>query len=449
VTPQETILQPLAFRTLTVKNRLFRSSLSGRFDNYDGSGTEIRINWDVKFAKGGVGTIISSNTPVHPRGLIVPNYSHIDRDELVPFYRELVRRVHEHDCSYIIQIAFSGRQRDVPGIQYEKGLSSTDKREPLHGFECERMTHAQIREIVDSFGHGARRAREAGADGVEVHGCNGYLITQFLSRSINDRKDEYGGSLENRARFALEVVRAIRREVGEDYHVQFKISPVEHLREIYPWLGDGNTLEESIQVCKWLEEAGVDAFHVSTGGAFPHPRNPPGKMPLDDLAKTYDSMISSGRHTLRNLVFLRTPLVKHGMRKWWEKRSVGREEGINLPDSRAVKQAVGVPVICAGGFQTASVIARAIEDGSCDGVSMARPLLANPTLPRMFEQGLDRAPRPCTYSNKCLVNFVENPLGCYDETRYDSREQMIEEIMSVYELPAYVGPEPTAQPPRA
>ena len=117
----DVIFEPLEFRNLTVKNRLFRSSLSGRFDNYDGSGTEIRINWDVKFAKGGIGAIISSNTPVHPRGLIVPNYSHIDRDELIPFYRELVSRVHEHDCRYIIQLAFSGRQRDVPGIQYEKG----------------------------------------------------------------------------------------------------------------------------------------------------------------------------------------------------------------------------------------------------------------------------------------------------------------------------------------
>jgi 2,4-dienoyl-CoA reductase-like NADH-dependent reductase (Old Yellow Enzyme family) len=437
MTARETLFRPLEFKNLTVKNRLFRSSLSGRFDNYDGSGTEIRINWDVKFAKGGVGTIISSNTPVHPRGLIVPNYSHIDRDELVPFYRELVKRVHEHDCSYIVQIAFSGRQRDVPGIQYERGLSSTDKREPLHGFECERMTRDQIREIVDAFAQGARRAREAGADGVEVHGCNGYLITQFLSSAINDRDDEYGGSLENRARFAVDVVRAIRREVGDDYHLQFKISPVEHLREIYPWMGDGNTLEESIQVCKWLEEAGVDGFHISTGGAFPHPRNPPGQMPVDDLAKTYDSMISSGRYTFRNLVFFRTPGVKALMRKFWERASRGKEEGISLPDARAVKQAVNVPVICAGGFQTASVIASAIENGSCDGVSMARPLLANPTLPKMFEQGLDRAPRPCTYSNKCLVNFVENPLGCYDETRYDSREEMIEEIMSVFELPAF------------
>jgi 2,4-dienoyl-CoA reductase (NADPH2) len=160
-------------------------------------------------------------------------------------------------------------------------------------------------------------------------------------------------------------------------------------------------------------------------------------MPLADLAKTYDSMVSSGRHTFRNLVAFRVPPLKWAMQKWWERPLGGKFEGRTLPDAAAVKEAVGVPVLCAGGFQTASVIRSAIAAGHIDGVTMARTLLANPTLPRMFEEGQDRAPRPCTYSNKCLVNFVENPLGCYDESRYDSREQMIEEIMSVYDLPAY------------
>ncbi len=90
-------------------------------------------------------------------------------------------------------------------------------------------------------------------------------------------------------------------------------------------------------------------------------------------------------------------------------------------------------MLCAGGFQTASVIARAIEDGSVDGVTMGRPLIANPDLPNLFQQGHDRAPKPCTYCNKCLINFVENPLGCYEESRYDSRDEMIRHIMSVYE----------------
>jgi len=428
-----TIFEPLRFRNLTVKNRILRSSIAGRFDNYDGSGTPVRINWDLKFARGGVGAIISSNAPVHPRGHLVPGYAQIDRDDRIPFWRELINRVHDHDCKYVIQIVHGGRERLIGGIEWEKGLSSTDDAEPMNGFQCERLTIEQIHEIVGYFAAAARRAREAGADGIEVAGANGMLPTQFLSSAINDRKDSYGGSLENRARFALEVVRAIRAEVGDDFFVGFKISVQEHLREILPWLPNGNTLAESIQVCKWLEEAGVDCIHVSCGGEFPHPRNPAGDFPARDMIKTYDGLISSGLYVFRNYLIFRTwPLNK--VWKWhWEKPSRGGAEGINLTDARAVKQAVSIPVIVTGGFQTASVIAGAIDRGDCDGVTIARPLVANPDLVHWFERGHDTAPRPCTYCNRCLFAFVENPLGCYEPKRFDSREAMLREIYSVYE----------------
>jgi 2,4-dienoyl-CoA reductase-like NADH-dependent reductase (Old Yellow Enzyme family) len=433
------VFEPLKFRTLEVKNRVMRSSLAGRFNDYDGMGTPIHMNWDLKFARGGVGAIISSNAPVHPRGLIVPNYAHIDRDETIPFWRELVKRVHEHDCKYIVQLAFSGRQRDLGGIQFEKGWSSTDKPEPIHGLRCERMTVAQIQELVRDFARAAVRAREAGADGIEIHGCNGYLITQFLSPGINDRKDEYGGSLENRARFALEIVRAIRAEVGPDYHMQFKITGVDYGNDLFFWWRKGTPIEESVQVCKWLEEAGVDGFHVSSGSSFPHPRNPAGGFPVKDVVRGYDTMISSGRHTFRNFLIFRTWPLNAIFRWAWERPSKKQGvEGINLADCRAIKEAVSVPVVCTGGFQTASVVAGAIERGDCDGVTIGRPLIANPDLVKLWEAGHDRPPRPCTFSNKCLINQLENPLGCYDESRFDTREEMIREILTVYEPPAYV-----------
>src|SRR5258706_15212550 len=258
----DTIFTPLKFRHLTVKNRILRSNISGRFDNYDGSGNQARINWELKFARGGVGAILSSFVPVEMRGRIVPNYAPIDRDECIPFWRELGQRVHEHDCKFILQLRHGGRQRDVPGFEFPKGLSSTDKDDPLHGFQAERMTKAQIADTVAAFAEGARRAREAGLDGVELHSANGYLITQFLSSAINDRDDEYGGSLENRARFVLEIVRAIRQKGGHDFHLQAKISATENCNAM-PWEGRGNTLADSIQVCKWLEARGVDSLHVS------------------------------------------------------------------------------------------------------------------------------------------------------------------------------------------
>ncbi|MGE3510872.1 MAG: NADH:flavin oxidoreductase [Vicinamibacterales bacterium] len=439
----DVIFQPLSFRNLTVKNRVFRSNISGRFDNYDGSGNQVRINWETKFAKGGVGAIISSFVPVHPRGRIIANYATIHQDDRIPFWRKVGEAVHAHDCKFIMQLSHGGRQRDVPDFVYPKGQSSTDKRDPLHGFECERMTAADIKEVVQAFAEGARRAREAGLDGVELHGANGYLITQFLSSAINDRKDEYGGPLENRARFVLEIVRAIRARVGRDFHLQMKISAVEHNNAllILKREGPGNTLDESIRVCKWLVEAGVDAIHVSTGSSFPHPRNPAGSdLDVHMLAQTYDALASSGATTFRNLLLFHGTLSGAIFRKQWLDAGVPKEqiEGLTRPDARAIKQAISdVPIICTGGFQTASVIRTAIEGGDCDAVSIARPLVANNDLVKQFAAGRDQAERPCTYCNKCLLQVVENPLGCYEESRYPSREAMLQEVLSVFQPQAF------------
>jgi 2,4-dienoyl-CoA reductase (NADPH2) len=429
------VFSPLPFRNLTVKNRVFRSNVSGRFDNYDGSGTQTRINWELKFARGGVGAIISSFVPVAIRGRIMPNYATIDRDERIPFWRELVKQVHgESDCKYLIQLSHGGRQRDVPGIEFAKGLSSTDRTEPLHGFECERMTVAQIKDVVDAFGQGARRAREAGADGVELHGANGYLITQFLSSGINDRHDEYGGDIKQRARFVLEIVQAIRAAVGRDFHLQMKISAIDYNDAILDDEDKGNTLEDSVQVCQLLEEAGVDAIHVSSGSFFPHPRNPAGDLPLDELRKTYDTLVASGTLTLRNYLFFRGRLTGTIFKRRWERARGDAKliEGLTLPDAHRIRQAVTVPVICTGGFQTATVIDQALADRLCDAVSIARPLIANNDLVNIFAGGAPRAAKPCTYCNKCLVNAVENPLGCYEESRFASREAMVREIMTVF-----------------
>ncbi|MCC6860328.1 MAG: NADH:flavin oxidoreductase [Bryobacterales bacterium] len=431
--PEDALFEPLRFRNLIVKNRILRSNISGRFDNYDGSGTQTRINWELKFARGGVGAIVSSFVPVNIRGRIMPNYATIDRDERIPFWRELGRRVHEFDCKFILQLSHAGRQRDIGGIEFEKGLSSTDRPEPLNGFECERMTEEQIGQTVRDFAAGARRARQAGLDGVELHAANGYLFTQFLSSAINDRTDGYGGPLRARARFLLEVVEAIRNEVGRDFHLQVKISATEYNNAMTLFEPPGNTVDDTVQVVQWLQEAGVDAIHVSTGSSFPHPRNPPGDFPAQEAVKTYDTLISSGSRGLANYLALRSPGGAKLLEFMWSRARGDRIEGINLDDSRKIKQAVSVPVICTGGFQTASAIRQAIRDGACDAVSIARPLVANNDLVRTFEAGLDGPARPCTYCNKCLVNVLENPLGCYEESRFESREAMIAEILSVYQ----------------
>jgi len=429
------IFEPLHFRNLTVKNRLFRSNISGRFDNYNGSGNPVRFNWETKFAKGGIGAIITSFVPVSMEGRIVPNYAMIDSDERIPFWREMGKRIHEYDCRFIMQLSHSGRQRDITAFDTPNNLSSTDDPDAVHGLHANRLTTAQIAVLVDKFAQGARRAREAGLDGVETHSANGYLFTQFLSPTINDRTDEYGGSLANRARFLLEVIRAIRAKVGDDFHVQSKISAVDNGNAIFPWEKKGTTIQDTLQVVKWLEDAGIDAIHVSMGNSFPHPQNPAGEFPIDVASKVYNQILPGGGVTaLRNWLVFQTPGLRNVFKRAWERTCppLDRVEGINLPYAQQIKQAVSVPVICTGGFQTASFIRRALEAGQCDAVSMARTLVANNDLPNLFAAGYDRAPKPCTYCNKCLLNTLVNPLGCYDERRFSSREEMVEQIFSVY-----------------
>ena len=458
------IFQELRFPSgLTVKNRVFRSNISGRFDNYDGSGNQARINWETRFARGGVGAIVSSFVPVSIRGRIIPGYATIDGDDKIPFWRAVGEAVHRHDCRFIAQLSHSGRQQDIAGVEnlYRGALSSTSKTESFHGLVAKAMTVEQIRQTVDDFAQGARRAREAGLDGVELHGANGYLITQFLSSGINDRRDEYGGSLENRARFVREIVAAIRREAGEDFHLQMKISAVDHGDALFPWPIEkkGNTLEESIQVCEWLVEDGVHALHVSTGNMFPHPRNPMGDMPVDEAERWYDIMLSSGVHTHRNYLFFRNRLLGKAFQWLWKRTQEPPEriEGANLPHARAIRDAIHrthpeIPVICTGGFQTGSKIREAIASGGCDAVSIARPLVANNDLVRVFERG-EEVPeeKRCTYCNRCLLNVLENPLGCYEPARFGGdHDAMIREVMTVFEPkpfpPAGIVPLPPLPP---
>lgn len=472
------IFEPLSFRNLTVKNRIFRSNIAGRFDNYDGSGNQARINWEEKFAKGGVGTIISSFVPISIPGRIVPNYATIHQDDRIPFWQNVGEKVHEYDCKFIMQLSHSGRQRDIAGVEnQEVGLSSTYQTESFHGLLCRAISKEEIKTIVEQFAAGARRAREAGLDGVELHGANGYLITQFLSSGINDRKDEYGGSLENRARFLLEIIRAVRREVGDDFHFQMKISAVDYNDAVIPWEKPGNTLEESIKICQWIEKAGIDAIHVSTGSIFPHPLNPPGTFPLngdyatDRASSSYDTMLSSGNQTFRNFLLFKFNFLQWIFRALWyripnqrfkepnplkareitdqdlhpsfRKFVSAREindflnkyQGISLDHAKAIKEAVKIPVICTGGFQQKSYIEKAIEQGYCDAVSMARMLVANNDLVHQFAQGKDISDRPCTYCNKCLLNTLENPLGCYEPARFGGDyEAMIKEVMTVFDV---------------
>src|SRR5260370_12466053 len=147
------IFSPLLFRHLTVKNRLFRSNLSGMFDEYNGYGGHTRLNWEEKFAKGGVGCIISSYTPVAVRGRILIRYAMIDDDDKIPFWREVGKRVHGYDCRFIMQLSHSGRQQDMGGVEnlFKKALSSTNQTDFFHRILPQSITVRESHQVVEPF----------------------------------------------------------------------------------------------------------------------------------------------------------------------------------------------------------------------------------------------------------------------------------------------------------
>jgi hypothetical protein len=174
---------------------------------------------------------------------------------------------------------------------------------------------------------------------------------------------------------------------------------------------------------------------VSAGaGLQVGPVAPAGDFPIRSGADSYDTMLSSGEHTFRNYLLFRFRLTQPLTRWLWGRTLPSSPEGANLADAAEIRQQLTIPVLCTGGFQTASYVRRAIADGLCDGVAIARPLLANPNLVHQWAQGRDVPDRPCSYCNKCLFHVLEDPLGCYDVRRYDGdHDRMIHELMAFYE----------------
>jgi 2,4-dienoyl-CoA reductase (NADPH2) len=446
-TPSATdpLFQPLTINGLTFKNRIVRSSLGGRVDYYDGSMSDARIAWDRRFAKGGISAIISSNAGIRTDGIAVPGYASIDHDRTVPSWRRLIAEIHEHDCRYIIQLHFSGRQRDLPRKEFlgVPPMSATDRPDLLYGLRCRRMTIAEINELVQAYANAARRAREAGADGIEIVACNGYLLHQFMSSAINDRSDDYNGDLKARARITLEVMSAVRSAVGRDFFVSMKLSGRdEHNAYTAPFNRRiGNTIEDTMQVSRLLADAGLDAIHVSQGDSFPHPLVPAGLLPADESRASMAALFFEGTR-VPNRFFLMQFSWFRSVTEWnWGRRMAFKRngrllpekiEGMNQDDAAKIKAASGLPVFCVGGWQTASRMREALTAGHCDVITIARGLLANPDMALRFAEGRDAPERPCTYCNKCLVNALLQPLACWEESRFESRDQMFEEAYRVY-----------------
>jgi 2,4-dienoyl-CoA reductase-like NADH-dependent reductase (Old Yellow Enzyme family) len=340
---------------MKLSNRFVRSATWEGMAGDDGAVTPKLTQTMVDLAQGGVGLIITGHAYVSPEGQAGPWQLGIYKDELVDGLKSMCEKVHSAGGKIVAQLAHAGHAAiettgHVPHVVSAfKGLSKSP---------CHELTKDDIKKLVNAFGNAAGRAKEAGFDGVQIHSAHGYLLNQFLSPAYNLREDEYGGSIENRARVHLEVYNAIREVVGKQYPVLIKINSEDFME-------NGLTLEDSVAASGMLAHAGLDAIELSGG--------------TPDSGKLGP--------------------VRVGINK--------EEKEAYFKEAAAVyKKEIDLPLILVGGMRSFSVAEKTISNGNADYISMCRPFIREPGLIKRWKSG-DTSPARCKSDNLCFGPAME------------------------------------------
>ncbi len=348
-----TLFEETTINGMTLKNRIVRSATWEGMCEPDGRPTDKLVDFYRRLAEGGVGLIISSYTFVRPEGKQLPGAMGIHTDAFADDFLKLTDAVHAAGGKIAIQLVHVGGQTDTETAGRQPLAPSSVKVDQFQETPAE-LTKDQIGRIVTAFGEGARRAREWGFDAVQLHGAHGFLINQFLSPLTNRRLDEYGGSIEKRIRFLMEVYRSVRRQVGLDFPVMIKLNASDNLK-------GGLEARDADYAARRLSEAGIDAVEVSAGTSASGKRSPARQKIINPAKEAY-----------------------------------------NLELARMIKGAVSCPVMVVGGYRTHAVAEKTIAEDCMDYVAMARPLIREPGLPGRWQQGENRDPAGCISCNGCF-----------------------------------------------
>ncbi len=357
------LLEPIEVGPLTLKNRIALAPMVPMLASPDGSITRRQIDYYLRFAKGGLGLLIPEALGIddqEARG--VPSELSIHNIGYVTGLNEMVEMVKDQGAAVVAQIAHPGHQTTLEITRGLQPLAPSPIACNVYGIVPRELDQEGINKIQDNFASAAWRAQTAGFDGVEIHGANGYLLTEFLSPRLNIRKDRYGGSIENRARMALEIYEKVRGKTRPGFIVGYRLCGDEHMP-------GGITPEDIVPFVKMLEEVGIDYIHVTSS--------------------THESMM-------------------YGVPTTYVPR------GLNLHLSELVKKAVKrVPVLCAGALNV-ELGERAIREGKTDIVSIGRGLIADPELPLKLLEGRVEDIRPCIRGNQGCISrtIIGQGLSC-------------------------------------
>lgn len=339
---------------LEIPNRFVRSATWMGMATHRGAVTPALIKTMVDLAKGGVGLIISGHAHVDRQGQAGPWQMGIYGDDLLPGLSEMVDAVHHAGGKIVAQLAHAGFVSPPELTRMEPLAPSAPEEEGEPGKTMPReMTLDDIGRAVEAFAQAGKRARRAGFDGVQIHSAHGYLLSQFLSPLFNRRQDDYGGSIENRTRFHIRVLAAIRGEVGRDYPVMIKINGQDFAE-------GGLTAEDSARATALLETAGLDAVEIS-GGMGARTEYTPARAAINKPEK----------------------------------------EAYHRPEAEEFRKRCGLPLILVGGVRSPEVAEEIIKSGAADYLALCRPLIREPGLIKRWAEG-DTRPALCGSDNLCF-----------------------------------------------
>ncbi|MDQ7778759.1 MAG: NADH:flavin oxidoreductase [Planctomycetota bacterium] len=348
-----TLFETVKVGKLELRNRLVRSATAERAADADGNVTDQMVAIYRNLAAGGVGVIISGHAFVRPDGRLGDTMMGIYRDEQVKGIARLAETAHEHGAKLVVQINHAGLKAQ-PGVPVPLG-PSVPQRWRGEGKPRE-MNTDDIAAVVKAFGEAARRVREGGADGVQVHAAHGFLVNQFLSPASNRHADDWGGSDEKRGAFLKAVYDSVRNAVGPDFPVWAKINGMESIK-------GGRTVEECLAAAERLAAAGVDLIEISGLG---------GKKPEDEKAEGPPYYLAA---------------------------------------AEAFRPKIKTPLSLVGGIRSLETMERLVGETGVDLVSVARPLIRDPALPKKLAKGTVKV-SSCKSCSECLKHGDE-PIRCW------------------------------------
>lgn len=362
--PYTHLFQPLDLGFTQIKNRILMGSMHTGLEE-EKNGFEKLAAFYAERAKGGVGLIVTGGISPNFRGRISPFGSELSRPWQVAKHRKITTAVHQHDGKICMQILHTGRYAYHPF-----SVAPSKLKAPITPFTPKAMTERQIQTTIKHFARAAKLAQKAGYDGVEVMGSEGYLINQFICPRTNQRNDKWGGEFDNRARFPVEIIKAIRAAVGPEFIIIYRLS----MLDLVP---DGNQFDEVVELGKRVEQAGVNI--INSGIGWHEARVP--------------TIVTS---------------VPRAAFSWITAR---------------VRKHLSVPVVAVNRINTPEIAEQILANDEADMVSMARPLLADPYFVNKAAANQAQHINTCIACNQaCLDHVFENkrasclvnPQACYE-----------------------------------